>query len=63
MANPVVKIRPVARGTGHVIWCLTGDCEYADQATHKTAAQTLQRGHTRMHHAEQARTQRTEATP
>lgn len=52
MANPVVKIRPVrnaGRIIGHVVWCLTGDCEYADTADGKVAAQTKQRAHAYRH--------------
>lgn len=52
MANPLVKIRPVRRGgfiSNYVVWCMTGDCEFADVAGVKTGAQTMQREHARKH--------------
>lgn len=54
MANPRVAIRPVkehGRVTGFVVWCLTGDCEYADTASIKTEAQSVQRAHAQRHRA------------
>lgn len=57
MANPKAAIRPVkenGRVTGFVVWCLTGDCEYADTASIKTAAQHVQRTHVRRHRMRQA---------
>lgn len=54
--NPKVEIRPVRRSAVHgghngewVVWCRTADCEYADTATRKTEAQSLQRKHARSH--------------
>lgn len=52
MANPVVDLRQVyrdSRGHGYAIWCLTGDCQFAEHVFLKTDAQAIQRAHVRKH--------------
>lgn len=56
MANPKVEIRPV-RVAGYtrewVVWCVTGDCEFAGSGQTKTEAQVVQRNHARQHRMRQ----------